>query len=81
MRFNSTESDAIDFSWEYGNLMPFCESDHQMMLVVYNPERQEFCKLENAALRGDKTVRLNFLKISKGTLYITTSVFILRARN
>lgn len=62
----SAESDAIDFSWNFGNLMPFCECDDQVMLVVYNPERQEFCKLENAALRGEKTARLLLPENFKG---------------
>lgn len=62
----SNESNAIDFSWENGNLMPLCAADDQVTLVVYDPVENHFCKLNNAALRADKMARIILPKRSKG---------------
>lgn len=62
----STKSNTIDFSWENGNLMPLCAADDQITLVVYSPENQQFCILENAALRGEKIARLILPENFKG---------------
>lgn len=63
---SSIESNSIDFSWENGSSMPLCEMDDQVIMVVYNPEEQQFCILENAALRGEKIARLILPENFKG---------------
>ncbi|MBB5439938.1 hypothetical protein HDC92_003634 [Pedobacter sp. AK017] len=54
----STTSNAIDFSWENGNFTPMRSAADQVTVVVYDPVTQQFCKLENAALRSEKAARL-----------------------
>lgn len=54
----SVEPHSIDFSWENGIAMPLCATDDQVTVVVYNPEKLQFCKLQNAGLREDKITRL-----------------------
>jgi hypothetical protein len=71
----SIESHAIDFSWEHGNLVPHCATDDRVTLVVYNLEQREFCKLENAALRGDKTARLILPENFKGPTHCYISFY------
>lgn len=71
----SLESNSIDFSWENGNLMPLCATDDQVTLVVYNVGQKEFCKLENAALRGEKTARLVLPKNFKGSTHCYISFY------
>lgn len=62
----STVSNAIDFSWENGNFTPMCAADDEVTLVVYNPTKNLFCKLENGGLRSDKFSRLIVPKKFKG---------------
>lgn len=54
----STTHNAVDFSWENGNLMSFCAADDQAILVIYDPEEKQFCILDNAALRSAKTASI-----------------------
>ncbi|WP_316812699.1 DUF6266 family protein [Pedobacter heparinus] len=54
----STVSHSIDFTWEHGNLTLLCSATDQVTVVVYDPVEQQFCKLENIALRGEKMARL-----------------------
>jgi len=63
---NSIETNAVDFSWENGNLMPMCASDDQVILVIYDPVDNQFSTLENAALRGDKIARIILPESAKG---------------
>jgi hypothetical protein len=57
-KVTSTESETIDFSWENGNFTPMRSADDQVNLVVYDPDKKNFCKLSNAAKREEKTARL-----------------------
>jgi hypothetical protein len=54
----STVSNSIDFSWENGNFTPMRSANDQVTVVVYDPIENQFCKLENAATREEKIVRL-----------------------
>lgn len=49
---------TIDFSWENGSYSPLRSATDQVTVVVYDPVEQQFCKLENAALRSEKIARL-----------------------
>lgn len=62
----STVSNAIDFSWENGNFTPMCAANDLVTLVIYNPVKNLFCKLENGGLRSDKFSRLIVPKKFKG---------------
>ncbi|ACU02572.1 DUF6266 family protein [Pedobacter heparinus] len=62
----STTSNAIDFSWENGNFTPMRSAADQVTVVVYDPVTQQFCKLENAALRSEKAARLILPDTFKG---------------
>jgi len=57
-KVTSTQSGAIDFSWENGNFTPMRSADDQVILVVYDSEEKNFCSLCNAAKREEKTARL-----------------------
>lgn len=59
-------SNAIDFTWENGNYSALRSATDQVIVVVYDPVKQQFCKLENAALRSEKIARLIVPKTFKG---------------
>lgn len=62
----STISSTIDFSWENGILTQMCAADDEAILVVYNPEKQQFCVLEKGAFRADKSAELIVPETFKG---------------
>jgi hypothetical protein len=57
---------AIDFIWENGPYSPLRSAADQVTVVVYDPIAQQFCKLENAALRSEKIARLILPETFKG---------------
>lgn len=62
----STQSNTIDFSWENGIANPMCAANDEVLLAVYDPIKKEFCLLEKAALRSDKTAELIVPETFKG---------------
>lgn len=62
----SEKSNTLDFSWENGNLMPLCAADDQVVLVIYDPQENYFCRLQQAAQRADKKASIILPKCSKG---------------
>lgn len=80
-KVNSIQSNSIDFTWDHGIFHPMCAAEDEVIVVVYDPVKMEFCRLENAAIRSEKALRLIVPPTFKGNSVHCYISFYSKSRN